>query len=194
MNVINRTFAFLRSPRSETELAKNCFSSVNVSTDTSPADKTVFLSASFDLESTLECESPINKDGGFSVVELLITLVVIGVTFGAFVTSFTSIQNIYKKAIDINYANAAAFAKLQQYENLNYNSLPNTAPQGTLQQVEDFSASLPTTLQKPRTGIVYINTVSSTLKQVVVDVRFGSGPSERQVQYADFIQKYGVGR
>lgn len=138
--------------------------------------------------------SVLDEKDGFSVVELLITLIVIGVTFGAFVTSFTSIQNIYKKAIDVNTANAIAFAKLQDYENLNFNSLPATAPLGSLQQVEDFSASLPSTLEKPRSGIVYVNTVSGTLKQVVVDVKFGSGPSQRQIQYANFIQKYGVGR
>lgn len=138
--------------------------------------------------------SVLDEKDGFSVVELLITLIVIGVTFGAFVTSFTSIQNIYKKASDVNTANAIAFAKLQDYENLNFNSLPATAPLGSLQQVEDFSASLPSTLEKPRSGIVYVNTVSGTLKQVVVDVKFGSGPSQRQIQYANFIQKYGVGR
>ncbi|MCW1908832.1 MAG: hypothetical protein KIH63_005855 [Candidatus Saccharibacteria bacterium] len=138
--------------------------------------------------------SLLDEKDGFSVVELLITLIVIGVTFGAFVTSFASIQNIYKKAVDINTANAIAFAKLQDYENLNFNSLPATTPTGTLQQVEDFSASLPSTLEKPRTGIVYVNTVSGTLKQVVVDIKFGSGASQRQIQYANFIQKYGIGR
>lgn len=134
------------------------------------------------------------NEAGFSVVELLITLIIIGVAFGAFVTTFTSIQNIFKKGIDINTASSLAAAKLEEYENLNFNSLPNTTPSGSLQQVEDFSASLPSTLEKPRTGIVYINTVSGTLKQVVVDIKFGSGASQRQIQYADFIQKYGIGR
>lgn len=131
---------------------------------------------------------------GFAVVELLITLIIIGVAFGAFVTTFTSIQNINKKSIDINTASALAFAKLQDYENLTFASLPTTSPLGTLQQVEDFSASLPTSLEKPRSAIVYINTSSSTLKQIVVDIKFGSGASQRQVQYANFIQKNGLGR
>lgn len=131
---------------------------------------------------------------GFAVVELLITLIIIGVAFGAFVTTYTSIQNINKKSIDINTASALAFAKLQEYENLTFSSLPATAPLGTLQQVEDFSSSLPTSLENPRSAIVYINTTSSTLKQVVVDIKFGSGDSQRQVQYADFIQRNGLGR
>lgn len=131
---------------------------------------------------------------GFSIVELLITLIIIGVAFGAFITTFTSIQNINKKSLDINTANAAAFAKVQEYENKSFNNLNTTTPQGSLVQVEDFSGSLSTTLEKPRTGKVYINTISSTLKQVVVDIQFGSGASLRHIEYANFIQKNGLGR
>lgn len=131
---------------------------------------------------------------GFTVVELLITLIVIGIVFGAFLTTFTAIQNISKKAQDVNTANALAFAKAQEYENKNYTTLPSTAPSGTLQQVEDFSSSLPSTFESPRVGKVYINTVSSSLKQVVVNIQFGSGDAQRIIQYADFIQKNGLGR
>jgi len=135
-----------------------------------------------------------NDDSGFAVVELLITLIIIGVAFGAFTVTFTTIQNINKKALDINKANTLAFAKMQDYENQQFTSLPATAPIGSLQQVEDFSSSLPTVFESPRVGKVYINTVSSTLKQVVVTIEFGSGSSQRIVQYANFIQKNGLGR
>ena len=131
---------------------------------------------------------------GFAVVELLITLIIIGVAFGAFMVTFTTIQNINKKALDINKANTQAFAKLQDYENQNFTSLPTTTPTGSLQEVEDFSSSLPTTFQKPRTGKVYVNTISPTLKQVVVSIEFGSGGDKRIIQYADFIQRNGLGR
>ncbi|HTE57224.1 MAG TPA: type II secretion system protein [Verrucomicrobiae bacterium] len=135
-----------------------------------------------------------DESRGFAVVELLITLIIIGVAFGAFLITFTSIQNINKKALDINRANSVAFAKIQFYENMSYTSLPATTPTGTLQEVEDFSSSLSATLEAPRVGKVYINTLSSTLKQVVVTIEFGSGADKRIVQYADFIQKNGLGR
>jgi len=135
-----------------------------------------------------------SSEEGFSIVELLITLIVIGVTFGAFLTIFTNIQNINKKATDINTANALAFAKVQQYENTAYTSLPVTAPSGTLVEIEDFSGSLPTTLQSPRVGKVYMNSMSTTLKHVVVSIEFGDGSAKRTIQYANFIQKNGLGR
>lgn len=135
-----------------------------------------------------------DNEEGFSIVELLITLIIISVAFGAFIVAFTSIQNVNKKALDLAAANVAAFSKVQDYENKGFASLPATAPIGTLQVVEDFSSSLPDSLQSPRVGKVYINTVSSTLKQVVVDITFGSSDSLREIQYADFIQTNGLGQ
>lgn len=134
------------------------------------------------------------NNGGFTVVELLITLIVVGVVFVAFTTTFAGVENISKKGSDIATASAAAFSKLESYENLDFNSLPATSPNGTLKQVEDFSASLPSVLEAPRSGKVYINTQSTTLKQVDVQVTFGSGASQRFIEYDTFIQKNGVGR
>jgi len=59
-----------------------------------------------------------------------------------------------------------------------FSSLPSTTPQGTLVQVEDFTPSLPSALQKPRSAIVYINTVSPSLKQVVVNVQYGDSTAQ----------------
>ncbi len=131
---------------------------------------------------------------GFSVIELIVTLVVVGVIFTAFTTTFAGIENISKKATDVATASQLTYAKLQEYENKNFASLPATSPSGTLRQVEDFSASLPAVLESPRSGKVYINTFSSTLKQIDVKVTFGSGPTQRYIEYVTFIQKNGLGR
>lgn len=134
------------------------------------------------------------NQSGFSAVELLITLIIIGVFFGSFTLAFTSIQSINKKANDVMDANQLAFSKVQEYENKSFNNIPAPSPGGSLVEVENFSASLPVKLENPRVGKVYVNTVSPTLKQVVVQIEFGSGSSVRRVQYGDFIQLQGVGR
>lgn len=134
------------------------------------------------------------NDAGFSIVELLITLIVIGVTFGAFVITFTSIQSINKKALDINSANEVAFSKVQEYENKDFSSITTTSPSGTLVEVEDFTSTLSSTLGSSKSGKVYINTISPTLKHVTVSIKFGSGPDERIIEYASLIQKNGIGR
>jgi prepilin-type N-terminal cleavage/methylation domain-containing protein len=135
---------------------------------------------------------PPNK--GFTVIELLITLIVIGVLFTAFTTTFAGLENISKKGNDVIVASNQAFSKLQSYENLNFTSLPATTPTGSLVEVEDFSSSLPNSLEPPRVGKVYVNSQTSSNKQVLVRVTFGSGTSQRFIEYVTFIQKNGVGR
>jgi len=131
---------------------------------------------------------------GFSTVELLVTLMSVGILFGAFITTFVGIQNINKKSHDMQTANTAAFAKLQSYENTPYANLPDTLPSGSLQEVEDFSDELDAGLRTPRVGKVFINSVSPTMKHIVVNVEYGEGASHQAVQYATFIQRNGVGR
>jgi type II secretory pathway pseudopilin PulG len=132
------------------------------------------------------------SSGGFTAVELLVILVMLATLFTTFTSSFNTIQTLNKRAKDINGANQLAFAKIQAYENTPFASLPSTSPSGTLVQVEDFSSTLPVTLTKPRSAIVYVNSVSSTLKQVVVNIQYDSGSSLHTIQYADFIQKNGL--
>ncbi len=136
----------------------------------------------------------IRNETGFSIVELLITLIIIAVAFGAFMVTFTSIQGINKKSIDINNATESAYTKLQEYENKSFSTLPTTSPSGTLVQVEDFSSSVPAGLEKPYTALVYVNTQSPTLKQVVVSIKFGSGSGQRVIEFGTLIQKNGLGR
>jgi prepilin-type N-terminal cleavage/methylation domain-containing protein len=134
----------------------------------------------------------IQKDNyGFTAIELILTIVVLAIVFTTFTSTLSTLKNVNKKALDISQANTLAFAKVQDYENKPYASLPNTTPSGTLVMVEDFSSSLPTSLKSP-TGKVYINTISSTLKQVIVDVEYGSTNDPHTIQYADFIQKNGL--
>lgn len=134
------------------------------------------------------------KTAGFSTIELLVTLIIIGIVFGAFVTTFVAIQNINKKSSDIQIANSYGFEKVQQYENIPFTSLANTTPAGSLIEIEDFSSTLPESLQSPRVGKVYANSVSPTLKHIVISIEYGSGSSKQDIQYATFIQRNGLGQ
>ena len=128
---------------------------------------------------------------GFTAIELILTIVVLAIVFSTFTTTLSTLHTVNKKALDISQANTLAFAKVQDYENKPYASLPNTTPAGTLVSVEDFTSSLPSSLQSA-SGKVYINTISSTLKQVIVDVEYGAANDPHTIQYADFIQKNGL--
>lgn len=134
------------------------------------------------------------RSGGFATVELIVTLIVIGIIFSAFITTFVTIQNINKKARDIHTANTVAFEKMQTYESLNFQDLPNASEAGTLEEIEDFRDEVEDSLPNPNTAKVYVNDVSPTLKQVVVTVEFGEDPTRQILQYATFIQRQGLGQ
>ena len=134
------------------------------------------------------------SDKGFAIVELLVTIVTIGIIFSAFMTTFTTIQNINKKASDVQKANSLVFEKTQVYENKSFSSRPVFTPYGTLNEVEDFSNQIPSTVHPPRSGKVYVSTISPTLKQVIVWLEYGQGNAKQTIQYSNLIQRNGVGR
>lgn len=136
------------------------------------------------------------KQGGFSVVELLITLIIIGVVFGAFSVNFITIQSIFKIGSDVQTANTIAFNKVQEYENKAYSALPATTPFNTLVEVENFTSSLSgSKLPGTKSAKVYISTYPGlTLKQIVVRIQYGPLTNPKIIEFADLIQRDGVGR
>lgn len=144
---------------------------------------------------------PIRRhEAGFSAIEMLITIIVIGMVFGAFTTTFVTLTQITTKSKYVTLANSAAFAKLQDYENMPFATLPGPPPPSppgsptTTQEVETFSSSLPTLLPTPRVGTVQIETISATMKRVIVTVEYGSGTYKRTVRYDNYIQQSGLAR
>jgi len=131
---------------------------------------------------------------GFATVELLVTIVTIGIILGAFVTTFTTIQNINKKSRDIQQSNIVAFEKTQQYENTDFEDIPSSTSIGAPEEIEDFTDELPSSIASPKSAKVYVNSVSPTLKQIIIDVKYGESSAEQTIQYVDFIQRNGVGR
>jgi type II secretory pathway pseudopilin PulG len=141
--------------------------------------------------------------GGFTVVETLITLLVIGIAIGTFVQAFVAIKNIAGRGLYVASANSTAYAKLQEYENKTFTSIPATAitSPATVTEQEDFSASLPANIPKPSTAKVYSTSHSNTLKQVFVRVKFGERigttdctGNQRCIEYSTFVQLRGLGK
>lgn len=140
------------------------------------------------------------NEAGFSAIELLITIIVIGMAFSAFTTTFVTLSQISAKSRHVALANTAAHSKLQEYENMTYDSLPGPPPPTppgsptTTQEVENFSNSLPTSLPPPRTGIVQIETISATLKRVTVIVEYDTASNKKTFKYDNYIQQKGLAR
>ncbi len=131
------------------------------------------------------------KEGGFTIPELLTTLIVLSIAFFAFSTLFLTISHSIERSSDLLLANSTAFAKMQEYENKDFAAIPRgSAP---TYEVEDFTATLPTDLIEG-VGKVYVEEKSPTLLFVRVEVDYRVGQQNRQIIYPNYIQLSGVGR
>lgn len=137
------------------------------------------------------------SETGFTIPELLTTLFVLSIAFFSFTTLFLTILTINERSSNLLTANAAAFAKMQQYENTDFLSIPTGT--GPDYQVENFTASLPNSLVDAQGTVVsrfYVDpgtmVESSTLKVIEVTVTFRSGQNQDEIIYTNYIQISGV--
>ena len=131
------------------------------------------------------------REDGFSAIEMIISIVVIGIIYGAFANTFITLNSIIFKSKIITSANQMASNKMQEYENMAYSLLP---PGDTSVESEDFSSSLDYILPEPRSGKVFVSAISPTLKLITVKVSYGAGAAINTIEYQTYIQQNGVGR
>lgn len=129
------------------------------------------------------------NQSGFTTVELLSTLIIAALFIAIFYQLYLVIDATVTKANYLAVANEITYAKVQQYENMSFNAI--ATPGGTSSaEVEDYSASLPTTLPGTETGKVSTALQTPTLKAVNVKTSYGT----QVIEYTVYIQESGVGR
>jgi prepilin-type N-terminal cleavage/methylation domain-containing protein len=97
-----------------------------------------------------------NKEGGFTLVEILITILMLGVATASLTSVFISIRNIQTQSAYYDLANRAAARQIESLRNDSYASL-------TAGQTINFTSDLPTTLPN-RSGTAVISAPSEGLQ------------------------------
>lgn len=133
-------------------------------------------------------------DSGFTVVELLVTLVIAVLYVTMFFQLYTLSDTITTSTYQLAQADQITYRKVQQYENQTFASIPII--NGSMPaQVEDFSPELPATLPKPYSAVVLTAQITPTLKAVTVRTTYGpSGSAQQVIEFADYVQQSGLGR
>lgn len=135
-----------------------------------------------------------DNQSGFTVVELLITLIIAALFVTVFFQLFTLSDTISNASFQLAQADQITYGKLQKYENRSFAAIP-VLNGNTPTQVEDFTSELPTTLPSPYVGQVLTAQITPTLKAVTVRTTYGpAGSSQRIIEFADYIQQSGLGR
>lgn len=126
-----------------------------------------------------------NKRAGFTVVEVVVTIVFLGFVVLSITQLYLSIERVQEKTTWLQTASHAAQAEIEALRNNNYNSLTDG-------QVIDFTSQLPTTLPSPRSAKVVVSEPQSGLKKVDVTVSYGDHGSTRNVKATSLIGVIGI--
>lgn len=125
------------------------------------------------------------KEGGFTIIEILITLGLIGIILPSVYLGINSLLVINKRSRNIMIANIAAENKIERLRSMGYNSIPT----GTV----NFSSELPAELSKPNTATSTITT-SGGMKTITLTIAFQDADRQRDVKYKTIISETGLGQ
>lgn len=136
---------------------------------------------------------------GFSLVEVMFALVLASIVLIVGFMLLTVGGQVNSRTEALLAANAAAFSKMQQYENKTFSNIA-VGTSSNSYQIEDFSSSLSSMTNgvvKSGTAKVYSqyanDTTQSLIKlRVVIDFKYGA--RNRKIEYGTYIQLGGVGR
>ena len=126
-----------------------------------------------------------DKPQGFTLVELLVSIMVLGVVSSGITSLFMTIQRVQVQTAYLESATRAAQREVESLRNNNYNNL-------TPGQTINFTSSLPTSLPSNRSGTVAVTEPVSGLRRVDVMVTYGSGSSQRKVELSSLIGVIGI--
>src|SRR3990167_3685831 len=134
---------------------------------------------------------PTKKDqSGFTVVELIVTMVVGAIFIASAILLYSSGQRLSQRHRDIVSANAFIEKEIEALRSAGYLSLVD----GTT----DITSELPSELQSPRSGSLQIAPASvgatTGLKKVDITLTYNDQGTSRTYTYTTYVGELGVGQ
>lgn len=131
--------------------------------------------------------SKLNKDqSGYTIVELLVTLIVGSILIFAVNTIFSTQAYISQRGRDTVLANAYAEGKFESLRSLGFLGLAD----GTT----DVTSELPVELSSPRSGSVIVTSENDSVKKVVLTINYNEQGKTRTFTYTSYVGELGVGQ
>ena len=127
------------------------------------------------------------KEGGFTIVELLVTIVITGLIVVTVTTLFITIERTQHSTQLLETATRAGEQQIEALRNNNYNSL-------TTGSTITFTNTLPANLPAPRSGTVAVSEPMAGVKRVDVTVTYRDGTKTKNVKLSSLIGQLGIGQ
>jgi len=125
------------------------------------------------------------NQSGFTLVELTITVVVLGIVLTSVISLFVNIQQAQTHTRFLETSTYAAQTEIESLRTINYNNL---TPGTTI----DFTNQLPSSLPKGSTGTVTVSEPLDGLRRVDVSVTYTYKGKTRSVALSSLIGVLGI--
>lgn len=125
------------------------------------------------------------NEAGFTIAELITTIIVFGIVAVVISNLVLSNQSIQRKTAMLESATRAAQREVESLRNNNYNTL-------TAGQTINFTNELPDNLPSSKSGTVVVSEPSPGLKRVDVTVSYNDGSKDREVKLSSLIGVIGI--
>lgn len=133
-----------------------------------------------------------HRSHGFTVVELVIAIVIMGFVVPAVALALNNLTTINYQARDLSLANTTAQGKIEALRSQGYNAVPA----GTV----NFSSELPSSMGSPKSASYTVTdgtaggTPPTGVKQVDITISYTEFKSTQTVTYRSYIGELGVGQ
>jgi len=128
-----------------------------------------------------------NSQSGYTIPELIVSIMVIGILVTAVSSFMVGNQNIQMRANYRESASRAAASEMESLRNAKYNSLTNG-------QTIDFTSQLPDSLPSNKSGTVTISEPMAGLKRAEVTVSYQVSGQTEQVKLSSLIGQIGISK
>lgn len=134
----------------------------------------------------LTSRSKTSSEFGFTIVELIVTMLVGIVLVGSVNTIYTNQLYLSQRTRDTVLVNAFVEAKVEALRSQGFLSVPL----GTT----NITSELPVELSTSRSATLSVTTFSSSIKQIEITVSYNEQGTTRSYSYITYLGELGVGQ
>lgn len=127
-----------------------------------------------------------SNQAGFSIVEIVVGLVLIGIVIISITDIFIATAAIQRQNRNLSLASRAGEQKIESLRNNHYNTLVNSPPD------IDFTSELPTELGEPRSAIVTISEPEQGIKRLDIVITYKEGSRDKTIRFSSLIGNIGI--
>jgi prepilin-type N-terminal cleavage/methylation domain-containing protein len=127
-----------------------------------------------------------NKQSGFTIIELLISIAVFGVVIPGLVALINGINDLNDRARDLSVINGLVENKVESLRSISFVGINN----GTV----DFTSELPATIGGPKSANYTVSSASTSLKQIDINISYQDNGTTKNINYRTYLGELGVGQ